>query len=247
MPVSAWSVTVGCVKGILCGLLLLLSPAAWAGDELASGKMPDGTSVPYVLTTGGGTPAYAVILMPGGGGVLSPRLHSDGSVAVNMGDNFAIRTRGLFAEGPFVAAATDATSTPERILAIAADLQRRYPGVKVYVASFSMGTNATMALAKPLDGKVAGFVHMSSMNAIAGLDPRGLKSRHLIVVHNGDICPATNPSNGMASNKKYGTALISMDGGRSVGHECGPVSHHGFYGVERETVDKIKQWIMAGG
>jgi len=57
-PVSARSVRVGCVKGTLCGLLLLLSPAAWAGDELASGKMADGTSVPYVLTTGGGTPAY---------------------------------------------------------------------------------------------------------------------------------------------------------------------------------------------
>src|ERR1700760_4529271 len=80
MPVSARCVTVGCVKGILCGLLLLLSPAAWAGDELASGKMADGTSVPYVLTTGGGAPAYALILMPGGLGVLSPHLHTDGSV-----------------------------------------------------------------------------------------------------------------------------------------------------------------------
>ena len=237
----------GCVKGILCGLLLLLSPAAWAGDELASGKMADGTSVPYVLTTGGGTPAYAVILMPGGVGVLSPHLHTDGSVAFNMGDNFAVRVRGLFAEGPFVAATTDRTSTPDRILAIVADLQRRYPGVKVYVLGFSLSTQSTMALARPLDGKVAGFVHSSSVNAIASLDPRGLKSRHVIVLHNGDICPATSPSYGMASNKKYGTTLIVMEGGRSVGHECGPVAHHGFYGIERETVDKIKQWIIAGG
>jgi hypothetical protein len=236
------------MKGILCGLLLLLaSPATWAGDELASGKMADGTSVPYVLTTGGGTPAYAVILMPGGVGVLSPHLHSDGSVAFSNGDNFAVRVRGIFAEGPFVAATTDRTSTPDRILAIVADLQRRYPGVKVYVLGFSSSTQSTMALAKPLDGKVAGFVHSSSMNAIASLDPHGLKSRHLIVVHNGDICPATNPSNGMASNRKYGTPLIVMEGGRSIGFECGPVAHHGFYGVERETVDKIKQWIMAGG
>src|SRR5499427_976325 len=197
MPVGDWSVTVGCMKGILCGLLLLLSPAAWAGDELASGKMADGTSVPYVLTTGGGTPAYAVILMPGGLGVLSPRLHTDGSVAFNMGDNFAVRVRGLFAEGPFVAATTDRTSTPDRILAIVADLQRRYPGVKVYVLGFSSSTQSTMALAKPLDGKVAGFVHSSSMNDIASLDPRSLKSRHLNVVHKEDICPATNPSNGM--------------------------------------------------
>jgi hypothetical protein len=238
---------VGCVKGILCGLLLLLSPAAWAGDELASGKMADGTSVPYVLTTGGGTPAYALILMPGGVGVLSPHLHNDGSVAFQNGDNFAVRVRGIFAEGPFVAATTDRTSTPDRILAIVADLQRRYPGVKIYVMGFSLSTESTMALAKPLDGKVAGFVHSSSMNGVASLDPRSLKSRHLIVVHKEDVCPRTNPSNGMASNRRYGTPLIVMEGGRSVGVECGPVAHHGYYGIERETVDKIKQWIIAGG
>src|SRR5215467_2749635 len=118
------------MKAFLSGLLLLLlSPVAWAGDELATVKLADGTSVPYMLT--------------GGGGILSPRLHTDGSVAFNMGDNFAVRVRGMFAEGPFVAATTDATSTPERVLAIVADLQRRYPGVKVYVAAFSYGTNAT--------------------------------------------------------------------------------------------------------
>jgi integrase len=46
----------------------------------------------------------------------------------------------------------------------------------------------------------------------------------------------------MASNRRYRTPLIVMEGGRSVGYECGPVAHHGFYGIERETVDKIKQW-----
>ena len=237
------------MKGVLGGLLLLLSPvAAWAGDELASGKMADGTLVPYVLTTGGGTPAYAVILMPGGVGVLSPHLAPDGSVAFNNPeDNFSIRVRGLFAEGPFVAATTDRTSTPDRILAIVADLQRRYPGVKVYVLGFSASTDSTMALAKPLDGKVAGFVHSSSLNSIASLDPRSLKSRHLIVVHKEDVCPASNPYYGMASNRRYGTPLIVMEGGRSVWDACGPVAHHGFYGIERETVDKIKQWIIAGG
>ena len=45
----------------------------------------------------------------------------------------------------------------------------------------------------------------------------------------------------------FGTPLIMMEGGGSVGNECGPVSHHGYYGIERETVDKIKQWIIAGG
>jgi hypothetical protein len=237
------------MKRLLLGLLLLLvARAAWAADELASGRMADGTSVAYVLTTSGSQrPAYAVILMPGGRGIMSPHLDSNGKVAFQMGGNFLIRSRSLFAEGPFVAASTDATSTPDRILAIAADLQRRYPGVKVYVVGTSRSTEATMALARPLDGKVAGLVHSSSMNGIATFDPRNLRSRNLIVLNKNDACTVTKPSNGVASHRSYGTDLIEMEGGKSTGDDCEAYAYHGYNGIERQTVDKIKGWIMAGG
>ena len=236
------------MKRLFCGLLLaLFCHAAWAADELASGKMADGTSVAYVLTTSGGQkPAYAVILMPGGKGIMSPRLDGNGKPVFAFGGNFLIRSRSIFAEGPFVAASTDATSTSDRIMAIVADLQRRYPGVKVYVVGTSRSTEATMALARPLDGKVTGFVHTSSMNPISSFDPRGLKSRNLIVLHKGDACAVTKPSNGVASHRSYGTELIEMDGGKSTGDDCEAYAHHGYYGIERETVEKIKQWISAG-
>jgi hypothetical protein len=236
------------MKRLFCGLLLLLfNPAAWAADELASGKMADGTPVAYVLTTSGSAaPAYAVILMPGGKGIMSPHIDSNGKLAFAFGGNFLIRSRAIFAEGPFVAASTDATSTPDRIMAIVGDLQRRYPGVKVYVVGTSRSTEATMALARPLDDKVAGFVHSSSMNGIASFDPRSLKSRNLIVLHKKDACTATKPSNGAASNRSYGTELIEMDGGKSTGDDCEAFAYHGYNGIERETVDKIKAWIMAG-
>ena len=137
-----------------------------------------------------------------------------------MGGNFLIRSRARFASGPFVAASTDATSTPDRILAIAADLQRRYGPLQVYVLGTSRSTEATMALAGPLDGKVAGFVHSSPMNAIASFDPRRFKSRHLIVLHRMDACRVTRPSNGEASHRSYGTELIVMEGGKSTGEDC---------------------------
>src|SRR5438105_6701718 len=111
------------MRRLFCGLLLLMfCSAAWASEERASGKTADGSSVAYLLTTSGQTPSYAVILMPGGKGIMSPQ-----------SGNFLIRSRAIFAEGPFVAASTDATSKPDRILAIAGDLQRRYPGIKLYV------------------------------------------------------------------------------------------------------------------
>ena len=226
------------MQRLFCGLFLLLfSHAGWAADQSASGKTADGSSVAYLLTTTSSqAPSYAVILMPGGKGIMSPQ-----------NGNFLIRSRAIFAEGPFVAASTDATSKPDRIMAIVSDLQRRYPGVKVYVIGTSRSTEATTALARPLDGKVAGFVHSSSMNPIASFDPRGLKSRQLIVIHKKDACTATKPSNGAAASRSYGIELIEMDGGKSTGDDCEAYAYHGYNGIERQTIEKIKAWIMAGG
>jgi NAD(P)-dependent dehydrogenase (short-subunit alcohol dehydrogenase family) len=221
-------------------------PAAFAADELAAGQMSDGTAVPYVLTAN--TPskiAFAVILMPGGKGILNPRMEN-GKIALAAGGNFLIRSRGLFADGRFVAASTDATSTPDRIRAIVQDLERRYGKLDVYVVGTSRSTEATMSLTRTMDGQVAGFVHSSSMNGISGLDPRGLKSRHLIVVHEKDGCRATNPTAGQSSAAKFGTALIVMEGGKTSGDDCEAFAHHGFNGIEKETVGKIKDWIVQG-
>lgn len=217
----------------------------WAADELAVATSADGSSLPYLLTTGGARPTYAVILMPGGAGILEPRL-MNGKLAFRAGGNFLIRSRALFASGPFVAASTDATTSPDRILVIVADLQKRFGPLKVYVIGTSRSTESTMALAAPLDGKVAGFVHTSSMSAIGSFDPRKLTSRHLIVLHRMDACRVTRPSAGEASHRSYGTELIEMEGGKSTGDDCEAFAYHGYNGIEAETVGKIKAWIAAG-
>jgi len=38
-----------------------------------------------------------------------------------------------------------------------------------------------------------------------------------------------------------------MQGGISVGEYCEAFSHHGYNGIERETMEKIKDWIRKGG
>ena len=237
------------MKGIAVALLLLLSclsHSAWARDELAtSARTPGGETVPYILTTKASTPAYAVILMPGGKGILNPRMEN-GRLAFAFGGNFLIRSRELFADGRFVAASTDATSSPDRIRAIAQDLQRRYGGIAIYVVGTSRSAEATMALSGPLDGQVAGFVHTSSMNAIANFDPRKFRSRHLIVYHRLDACRVTKPSNSAASRSSYGTETIEMDGGKSTGDDCEGHAYHGYNGIEAATVERIKAWIVAG-
>ena len=234
------------MRGLLCSVVLLLAcaagPALARDDLVTSARTAGGETIPYILTSKPGTPAYAVILMPGGPGRVSPRMEGT-KLAFSGGGNFLIRSRELFADGRFVAVSTDATSTPDRILAIVRDLEARYGKIAIYVIGTSRSTEATMALAKPLDGMVAGFVHSSSMNGIAGFDPRGLKSRHLIVLHVRDACRVTSLSSGAASHSKYGTELIEMSGGISTGDDCEAYAHHGYNGIEQATVDRIKGWI----
>lgn len=236
-------------KSLAVGALLLaggwVMPALAMDDQVVTAKPYDGEPLRYVITSEGRSPRYAVILMPGGNGRLGLPA-ADGPVTGKLSDNFLIRSRMLFADPQFVAASTSATSTPGKIMAIAADLESRYGKLKVYVVGTSRSTEATIALSKPLDGQVAGFVHTSSVNAIAGLDTRGLKSRHLIVAHDRDACRVTRPSNAQSSSKKYGTTLIMMDGGKSVDDDCEAWAYHGYNGIEKETVGKIKAWILAG-
>ncbi len=219
---------------------------AFAADELATARPSDGAQFDYVLTTTEPQKInYALILMPGGKGVLNPRLEN-GKIAMAAAGNFLIRSRATFAGHQFVAASTDATSTPGRINAIVADLEKRFGKLQVYVVGTSASTNATLTLAETMDGQVAGFIHTSSFNRISSFDPRKLKSRNLIVIHDKDQCQYTKPINGQASHSRYGTDLIVIDGGKSTGDECEAYAYHGYNGVERETIDKIKGWILKG-
>jgi hypothetical protein len=236
------------MKTLLRGVALAftLHGAAWASDALVPVVPQGGDKFGYVLTTRSlATIKYGVVLMPGGNGRLNPRMEG-ANLALAAGGNFLIRSREQFAGPQFVAASTDATTTPARILAITQDLEKRYGGIAIYVIGTSKSTEATMALAKSLDGQVAGFVHSSSMNAISSFDPRGLKSRNLIVLHRQDACRATSPSAGVSSHNKYGTELIEMEGGKSTGDDCEAYAHHGYYGIEAETVARIEEWITAG-
>lgn len=236
------------MKALLLATLLFVLAGApvRAADELVPVTTADGTSFNYILTTNQPQKiAYAAILMPGGGGQLDPRLEN-GKLVFAFGGNFLIRSRALFADSQFVAASTNSTTTPGRILAIVADLERRYGKIQIYVVGTSASTNSTMDLADRIDGQVTGFIHSSSFNRISGFDPRKLKSRHLIVIHDKDACRYTQPSNSQTSHNKYGTDLIVMTGGKTTGDECEAYAYHGYYRIERETVDLMKAWITRG-
>ena len=235
------------MRSLIAGFIALLALPALAAEELIStAKYPSGEIVPYILDSESDAPRYVVILFPGGSGVMDPRVQ-DGKLVYGMRGNFLIRSRPLLVDKEFATVATNTTTSEERVQALLDDIKRRYPAAKIYVMGTSNGTYATMRLAGYLSGRVAGVVHTSSLNAISRFDSREYKNRQLIVSHVGDVCRATLFSASKDSHERYGTDFIPMEGGISVGEYCEAFSHHGYNGIERETMDKIKDWIRKGG
>jgi len=203
----------------------------------------NGDVIPYMLTAKESSKVrYVLIVMPGGVGYLDPELR-DGRVWFKAEGNFLIRSRALFVDSESVVISTNSTGSPERMMAIIDDASKRYANPKVFIIGTSKSTISTMRLAEKLDGKVAGFVHTASMGGISRFDTRKLISRQLIVHHKQDGCRLTPYSAAESNQEDYGTMLITMEGGITQGDPCEAFGHHGFNGVEKETVNKIKSWI----
>jgi len=218
------------------------SSATYAPDQYVdTAHYANGDKIPYLLTEyPGAKPKYAVILMPGGNGTIGLQKEADGTIFFNTKGNFLIRSRILFADKETVTVVIDRFSSVDRMRGLIDDLQRRYPGVKIFVAGTSYSTPDTMYLATHIDGEVAGFIHTS---AVGSFDSTGLKSKNIVVGHIGDSCKWTNGPGAVTHSKALGTDTIMMDGGDIGGNECSGISHHGFLGIEKETVDKIKEWM----
>jgi hypothetical protein len=177
---------------------------------------------------------------------MDPRMQN-GRLVYGFRGNFLIRSRPYLVDRDFATVATNTTTSEERVQALLDDVKRRYPAAKIYVMGTSNGTYATMRLAGYLAERVAGVIHTSSLNAISRFDSRQYRNRQLIVSHRGDVCRGTRFSASQDAHERYGTDFIAMEGGISTGEYCEAFSHHGYNGIERDTIDKIKDWIRKGG
>lgn len=226
----------------LCIFWVTSARAICADSLIVSAKLPDDSVIPYMLTSESQAPKYALILMPGGVGQLNPELQ-DGKVSFNHGGNFLIRSRNLFCDKNFVVASTNSSASTDRMEGVLADLKGRYPDTKICIVGTSRSTLSTIALSESLDGKASCIIHTASMTAISRLDTSKFKSRHLLVHHKEDGCRLTGYWGAEENHNDYKTPLITMEGGITEGNPCEGFGYHGFNGIEKETVDKIKAWI----
>ncbi len=217
-----------------------------AGEDLVTtAQQKNGETVPYVLNYNNLSPRYALILFPGGSGIVDPHME-DGKLVYKAKNNFLLRSRNYFVDDEFVTISTNSTQNKERIQAVIDDLKKRFPGVRIYLVGTSKGTYDTMWLAEYLSDKITGEVHTSSLQSISSFDAKKYANRHLVVHHRDDSCKNTPFSAAEHSHKSYGNDFIVMEGGISVGDACEAFAHHGYNGIEKETVDAIKKWIKQG-
>jgi len=218
-----------------------------AAEELIStAHYANGEAVPYILTSAGPSPKYLLILFPGGSGIVDPHI-VNGTLVHGLKGNFLLRSRPLMVDDEFAAVTTNSSQSEERIQAVLDDLKQRFPQARVYLVGTSNGTWSTMALAGYLSDRIAGEIHTSSLSKISGFDAKKYGNRQLIVHHKDDSCRVTPFSSAQASHDRYGSEFIVMEGGISTGDPCEAFAHHGYNGIERETVQAIKQWIKQGG
>jgi predicted peptidase len=227
---------------LLAGMLMPIA-SSFAGEELVTtATTKSGATVPYVLNDVNPTPRYVLILFPGGLGVVDPHMEN-GQLVYQAKGNFLLRARQYIVDDEFATVATNSTSSEEQIQALIDDLKSRFPQAKIYLMGTSRGTTDTMALAEYLQDKIAGEIHTSSMQRIAYFDGKKYQNRQLVVHHRNDSCRNTPVTAAQLSHDRYGTELILMEGGISVGNPCEPFAYHGYNGIEKETSDAIKQWI----
>lgn len=206
----------------------------------------NGVAIPYMLSYKNLSPRYVVILFPGGNGLMN--LHKeDNRIVFGLKGNFLIRSRNLIVDDEFVTVATNSTKSAENFQTLLDDLKKRFPTAQIYLMGTSNGTFDTMALAEYLSDKIAGEIHTSSRQQVYYFDPTKYKNRHLIVHHKNDTCRVTPFNSALHSREAYGSELLVMEGGTSTGDACEAFAYHGYHGIERDTMEAIKQWIKQGG
>ncbi len=248
-------------------VLLFASAPAAAKDRLVVINSRDGVQQPYVLVEPASQIRAALIMLPGGGGVLNTR--GTGSEVKFNEAGFLQRSRQQFADNGFVVAIADTPSDQKELWrgfrmterhaqdigAIINDLRKHHGDMPVYLIGISRGGLSVAYIGKYLQQKVSGIIALSALyrdsrgESLERFDWGQLKQRVLIVGHRKDGCRNTLFQDSSTVARENSFPLIAASGGyedlaKSARAECGPWAHHNFLGIEKSVSREIIRWIL---
>ena len=239
-------------------------------QEIVTLPTRPGVTQSYFLAGAPKKPQAVAVLFPGSGGLI--RLRTENEQIKFSSGNFLVRSRGEFTRRGVAAAVIDAPSDQQGgwgmtdefrfseqhftdMSAVMADLNRRFPGLPVFLVGTSRGAVSTAPLAVKFGQQVAGAVLTSSMFRQTGrgstepgpglsrFDFASVKIPLLLVHHVSDQCSSTPYGDAQRLSDKY--PLITVLGGLPAKSEpCEAFSQHGYYGKESETVEEIVNWML---
>jgi pimeloyl-ACP methyl ester carboxylesterase len=152
----------------------------------------------------------------------------------------------------------------EDVAAVIADMRKRAPGVPVWVIGTSKGTiSAANVAARLPKGKGADGVVLTSTitrpggrqsgpggtQTVFDFDLASVTIPALVVGHRQDGCFATPFVDAESLRGKFTqaprTGLLAFSGGLPPkSTDCEALAAHGYFGIEREVVDAIADWIL---
>lgn len=238
-------------------------------QEVVTLQTRPGVTLPiFIANMGGKKPEAAALLLIGGGGNIGLRVEN-GQPKFSAG-NFLPRSRREFIRNGILPVILDNPTDQQRgdgmsdefresaahaadIRAVRAELEKRYPGLPVFVVGTSRSTLSAAHLAKSLPNDLKGGVLTSSLfyagqrqgarQVLAAYRWSDIKIPMLIVHHENDACGATPYFEAKRLASRY--PLITVHGGKPPeSGPCDPLHNHGFYGKEAETVDAIAAWML---
>ncbi|HVM80913.1 MAG TPA: alpha/beta hydrolase [Stellaceae bacterium] len=242
------------------------------------GAVAAGTTVDLPASDGGkqrvlylpaGNPSAALIMFPGGNGVV--KLSSDGNFGA--GGNFLVRTRELWVQQGMAVAIPDVPTNRSslfnyRTTADYADdvgkivaYVRTQTKAPIWLVGTSQGTNAAVGAASRLThGEIAGVVLTSTLTR-EGAKPdlketvfkanlAAINVPVLILSHSGDKCDITPPGDAervkAALKASPKVEIVMVSGGLPPqSPPCEARAEHGFLGIEPEVVARIAGWIKS--
>lgn len=217
-----------------------------------------------VLFVRSGLQRGVLVMMPGGEGEIG--LEDDGELA--HGNNFVVRTRGLWADRGYSVVIVDAlggrnmrglrsSDNYARVIDKVVEFARAETRAPVFLLGTSQGSIAAMNGAAHLPaGALGGVVLTESVSrpsksgeTVFDAFPERVKAPALIVANQDSVCraaPAADaPRIAEAMSGAPEVRVIYVNGGIARSQDCGSLSPHGYYGIEQEVVDKIAAWLDA--
>ncbi|HEX5023583.1 MAG TPA: alpha/beta hydrolase [Candidatus Binatia bacterium] len=242
---------------------------AIAQQEIVTLPTRAGVTQSYFLTSIPKNLHAVAVLFPGSGGVIQLRTEN-GKPRFNQG-NFLVRSRAEFVKRGVVAAILDVPSDQQSgwgmsdefrlgdahfndMSAVIEDLEKRFPGVPLFLVGTSRGTISAAALGARLGQRAAGAILTSTMfrqtprnsmepgQGLSRFDFSTITVPLLFVHHVSDQCASTPYGEAARLSERY--PLITVFGGASPrSGPCDAFSQHGFLGKESETVEEIVNWM----